>query len=339
MAIQYLETIKPNSASVRVKKVYEDLQNEMGDVVEPISLHAILPDVLEQIWGILRETLLVDDQLNRSQKEAIAAAVSHSNRCTYCVDAHTIMLIGLKDKAIADAILKDNPQALENGLVKDLILWSLNSKEAVSHATKNPPFDLSFAPEAIGTLVLFNYLNRVVTIFLGKTILPLNVQFLKGMMRGVAAKMFSKVLASEKKKGEFKEFDPTHAELQWASKNSRIYSKFYSFHQQIDMEMKRFFPKEIIEFVKAHIDDWNGKNDLNPGKLEQITAHLPVELRPIARMLYLTCFDPFRIQKSQIEQILIRNNENDKALLTAVSWASFMMSCKIGKELYKAFEQ
>lgn len=141
MAIHYIDSISKQDATGRIQQVYQELKDEMGEVVEPISLHAILPNLLEYVWGILRETVLVEDQLNRSQKEAIAAAVSVSNNCTYCVDAHTIMLIGLEDKVIANAISRNNPQEIPDEFTRSLVVWSLNTKAFSSREIANPPFE------------------------------------------------------------------------------------------------------------------------------------------------------------------------------------------------------
>jgi len=75
MAIFHIDSIRPNQAKGEVKQVYDALKSEMGDVVEPIALHALIPELLKCNWGILREALLVEDQVKRKYKEAIASAI------------------------------------------------------------------------------------------------------------------------------------------------------------------------------------------------------------------------------------------------------------------------
>src|SRR5262245_46071589 len=70
------------------------VERDFGAFVPPLALHASVPSVLAACWAMLREAL-VTVHVERARKEAVAAAVSRANACTYCVDAHTAAMHAL----------------------------------------------------------------------------------------------------------------------------------------------------------------------------------------------------------------------------------------------------
>lgn len=338
MAIKFIDSIKPSEATGVVKEVYDQLKSEMGDVVEPISMHALIPDLLTGIWGILRETVLVEDEVERKVKEAVGAAVSSSNECPYCVDAHTIMILGLKDKLVADAIVKKDLNLIKNDKVREIVNWSFNTKNFKSMAVNNPPFPSTHAPEIIGTAVFFHYLNRMVTIFLGSTILPLNINFLKGIMKSMAAKMFSGVLAQKKEAGKVENSSSEIKALYWAQSNARLEHVFSYFFRVVSHLGKKSIPEEVREFMKDQIINWDGGDLLNTRDLDTIVSVITPRNQPLARMLYLTAFSPHRIQEYHFEEFKLFYNGKDDHILSALSWASWISAVKIGDRLGVKFK-
>jgi len=333
MAIKYIKSIKPGQAKGDVKEVYTQLKEEMGDVVEPISMHAIIPELLGAVWGILRETLVVDDIVDRTTKEAVGASVSSSNECPYCVDAHTIMIIGLQDKDVADAIVKKDLSLIKDEKVRQIVDWSFKSSEI-----NNPPFDAKQSAEIIGTAVFFHYLNRMVTIFLGPTILPLNISFLKGTMKKMAAMMFAGVLKKEKEKGNNVGAYKDVPDLYWAKHNDRVNYVFTYMHHVLTELAKKYVPEEVQVFLKDQIVNWDGSELTNTKDLDKIVSVISKKNQILTKMLYLTAFSPHRIQDYHFEEFNLFYKGQNEAILATLSWASFMTSAKIGDRLGVKFK-
>ena len=336
MAISFIKSIKPSQASGEVKEVYSQLKAEMGDVVEPISLHALIPNLLKGIWGILRETVIIEDATKRKTKEAVGAAVSSSNECPYCVDAHTIMIIGLQDKTVADAIVKRSIEMISDDYVRSVVNWSFNTRNFKSMTVTNPPFTMKEAPEIIGTAVFFHYLNRMVTIFLGPTILPLNINFLKGMMKSMAAKMFAGVLNKEKEGhlgGQLEEVK----ELYWTKSNPRVqyvYTYFYNTVQELGV---KYIPEEVRRLISNEVNNWDGEDLMSTKELDALIDKISTRNQPLARMLYLTAFSPHRIQSYHFNEFKMFYAGKDEQILASLAWASLTASVKIGCRLGDKF--
>lgn len=338
MAINHIKSIPPKRAEGEVKDVYDQLKSEMGDVVEPISLHAILPDLLKGIWGILRETVIIEDATSRKVKEAVGASVSASNECPYCVDAHTIMIIGLKDKLVADAIVKKDLDLIENDEVRKIVNWAFNTRNFKSMTVNNPPFSSKEAAEIIGTAVFFHYLNRMVTIFLGPTILPLNIHFFKGIMKSMAAKMFSGVLHEDRKEGAKKGNYANIKGLYWASGNPRVEYVFTYFFHVVTELANQHVPQEVRSFIKDQIIDWDGSDLENTKDLDTVVSVVSSQNQPLARMLYLTAFSPHRIQDFHFKEFHMFYKGKDEQILASLSWASLLTSVRIGDRLGVKFK-
>jgi len=338
MGISYIKSIKPSKAEGKVKEVYSQLKSEMGDVVEPIALHAINPDLLEGIWRILREIVVVEDVVDRKVKEAVGASVSESNHCPYCVDAHTIMIIGLQDKLVAEAIVKKDLNMIEDDDLRKIVEWSFNTKKFDSIDVDNPPFSKDKAPEIIGTAVFFHYLNRMVTVFLGDTILPINIGFLKGMMKSMAGKMFAGVLNAKKEAGKIDDGFASVDDLYWAKTNSRVENAFLQFYHSLDTLSREYIPGEVRDFMEDQVAKWDGSDITNIKDSEETIMAISSGNRSLAKILYLTAFAPHRIQSSHFEALEVGSVENDERILVSLSWASLITALKIGSNLGVKFK-
>lgn len=85
--------ISEQEATGKVKEVYEQIQKAFGLPFVPNIFKAMAhnPDLLEANWRRLG-TIMGRGRLDRKTKEMIAVAVSATNNCEYCINAHTAAL-------------------------------------------------------------------------------------------------------------------------------------------------------------------------------------------------------------------------------------------------------
>ncbi|HAA16538.1 MAG TPA: hypothetical protein DCE41_34455 [Cytophagales bacterium] len=337
MSIYHIGSVKPKEASGLVKEVYQELKQEMGDVVEPVSLHALEPTVLREVWGMLREILLIDDHMLRREKEAVAAAVSSSNACPYCVDAHTIMVMGLDDAQTAKAIAKKDLSLITDSPLRGLLEWAFHTRDFDQLRPVENKYLGKALPELIGTVVFFHYLNRMVTLFLGATILPMNVPMMKGMMKKMAAMMFSKVLKTKKEgrtlaDGEtldlFQQY-PMH----WANSNTRVHYALAKAQQTTQALAKDYLPEEIRSFVVSQIQAWDGQDLESTREMEAALLKVEEEYRDVARVLLHTAMCDYRVQGKDIQLLKEHFGGKDEAALVLTSWVSMVAAIEIGNRL------
>lgn len=86
--VRYVEPVPYGRSTGVVRRVYLETERDFGMLAPPVALHSPAPALLAAAWELLRATLLVDGETTRAQREAVAAAVSRVNRCPYCVEVH-----------------------------------------------------------------------------------------------------------------------------------------------------------------------------------------------------------------------------------------------------------
>ena len=79
--IHYITPIPQAEAEGLVADVYDQMGRDF-QVVPPITVHSPMPKILAGVWGMVRESMMAGP-VNRSDREAVAAAVSRINKCPF----------------------------------------------------------------------------------------------------------------------------------------------------------------------------------------------------------------------------------------------------------------
>src|SRR5215471_5995524 len=88
--MRYVHAVPRRSATGLVAQVYDMIEEDFFINGSLISRSKV-PPLMAGIWTAGRESVLVDDRLDRTTKEAMNAVLSQVNECPYCGD----MLISL----------------------------------------------------------------------------------------------------------------------------------------------------------------------------------------------------------------------------------------------------
>src|SRR6266508_4326022 len=110
--IKYVKPVQYRSATGLTADIYRQMQADFLPI-PLLTLHSPTPEVLAGVWSILRETLLAGG-VERAQKEVVAAVVSKTNECPFCVDAHRLMLEATSDYDAAGAIMRGDYDSIHD---------------------------------------------------------------------------------------------------------------------------------------------------------------------------------------------------------------------------------
>ena len=108
----------------RVKAVFDDIRaTRQSDFIGNIWQYlALYPDLLEDTWTDIKETMGTESTIPKKYKEMIYAAVSIANGCDYCIHSHTMQAkqAGMSDaehaEMLAIVMLASKTNALLNAL-------------------------------------------------------------------------------------------------------------------------------------------------------------------------------------------------------------------------------
>jgi alkylhydroperoxidase family enzyme len=331
MKIKHINYISERQALQDLKEIYKHIKLNFGTVAEPFVLHSLDAKLTAGIWVLLYETVIISNKVERSLKEAIATCVSEINKCTFCVDAHSIMLFGT-DKKLIDKISKIKNSKIDlDSKTDNIINWALKSNKLDGEVTKIQPFTKEEAEEIIGTVILFNYINRMVAIFAHKT--PLPMSFMKKQMQNIASKfIFNKAILKTKRKGESLKFLTDEYKQKYVDKTinySEIKIALENFSFQIQHNIKDIISEELKLLLEKEAKKLHLLNDsLGKEKLFSFLQKVKNKDRQIAEFCFLVMFSPYKIYEKHIN--FLKQNYNDKEILYISSFCSFIIAENIG---------
>ena len=327
MSIRY---IKPHSSSAGdslSEKVLSQVRKEFGAEVEPFTLHNPVPELLASAWMACRETLLAGEGA-RDAKELVAAAVSDINRCPYCVDAHSIMLL--------ESSGHDYQEALADPNLGKIASWASATRTPDSPILHSPPFLDSEAPAFIGTAVFFHYINRMVTILLGESPLPFSSGLPKKVSLHLAAWFFGGAIRLAKVPGASLDLLPEAAlpkDLSWAKASLPIAGAFARFVNAVEHGGVRSLSEDVRAAVSTSAGNWDGSNPaMNDVWFENKIAHLQSEDKAAGKLAFLTAFAPYKVDEKCVRAFSERF-PGDDILISALAWSSFTAARRIGSWL------
>jgi AhpD family alkylhydroperoxidase len=332
--LRYVAPVPPDCATGQVAEVYRQVERDFGMLAPPVALHAPAPGVLAASWMMLRETLLAG-LADRPGKEAVAAAVSIGNACPYCVQVHTSMLHGLVRSHDAAAIESGQVTSIQDARIRGLAAWASATGASATGPGPGQPFPPAHRADYIGVAVTFQYLNRMVNIFLGDPPLP---SALPAAARGAAmrlmGRMFRPLTTKPHPNGASLDLLPEAAlpsDLSWASASPAIAGAFARAAAAIEEAAAAAVPPPVRDLVFSEVGERGARLPPPPGRawLEEAVAGLTEAHRPPARLALLTALASYQVTGSDIEQARQRGLD-DAALIGLTAWASLTAARRAG---------
>jgi AhpD family alkylhydroperoxidase len=295
-----------------VAEVYRRMETDFGMLAPPIALHAAAPLLLAGAWCVFRETMLPVVRVERVAKEAVATAVSRSNRCPYCVEVHETTLAGLAGPDEAGTLAR----------------WAREGGES--------PFAADQGPELIGTAVVFHYLNRMVNVFVDESPLARTPGLLRPVARRGAQRLMGALTRPIRRPGTSLDLLPPASGRPapaWAADQPHIADALRRTFAVVDAEADRLVPTEVRALVTHRIAD----ADPGPGLLdarqwlERRVNDLPVDCRAAGRLALLTVWASYRVTDELVAEV--RRGHDDATVLTLTAWAGWQAARDAGEAL------
>jgi AhpD family alkylhydroperoxidase len=183
MAYRFFTPPPARQATGPVAEIYRQLREDFIGPAPTFRALSVAPDLLTATWALMREALLAGDA-DRVEREVVAASVSRANRCRFCVDAHVTMLHALDAHDLAEVIASGGtPSSARHAA---LVAWA--------EASRNPRaarWAHSYGPELTGTLLAFQFINRIVSALLTPDLLPAGLQRLPAV-RSAGGRLYAR---------------------------------------------------------------------------------------------------------------------------------------------------
>lgn len=268
----------------------------------------------------------------RDIKEAIAVAVSKINSCPFCVDAHSAMLLAAGNKEVADKITGDRTTEIADGRMRAMVEWTLATRSPGSPALMNRPFSEQLAAEVIGTVVINNYINKMMDVLLNQSFIPRNRPIKNALLKAGAIYLSATVRRS-KKAGEALRFLPEASlpdNLRWAEPNPTIRRAFACLAAAVNEAGERVLDEKTRDAIRGYLAAWDGKDPgMSRSWADQASAKLTGSSQIAAKLALLTAVAPYQVDQELVQTFRSAYPE-DTQLLHVLSWSSFAAACTIG---------
>jgi AhpD family alkylhydroperoxidase len=329
--INYVTIVSPKAARGVVGEVYGQVKREIGRLVEAVTMFSPDTEVLVSSWAAFREPLLASGRASRMSKEAVAATVSRLNECPYCVDAHTIMLYGGGAGNFATQLLGGLSAGQLDTEFRDLSRWA-EETSCADTATATPPFAADRAPELIGVLVYFHFLNRMINVVLTGTFLP-GPPGAKKVARRVGGRVMKRNITAKLEPGRAPGLTgglPLPADLSWAAPSAPIADAFAMLASATETAVRRSTSPAVREAVERAIAAWRGGSPgVGASWVREPMSGLPDEDRPAARLALLSALAPYQVTEQDVLAFRAAH-PSDAELVGLLSWSTFLAARRIG---------
>lgn len=331
--------VDPNVGDPRAVETVGQIRRDFGLLVPPFRLHLPAPGVLAACWAILREPTC-GALVERDTKEAVAAAVSASNTCPYCVDVHTTMLHALGGRKPAAAIASGALDDIADPDLRGVVEWARATRQPQAPILEQRPFPDDHAPELIGVAVAFHYINRMVNIFTVDSPFPVTAPKAKPVARRIGSPLFRTLLLRRKvTPGASLDLLPAAAlpdDLEWAAPDPVIAAAFAGAAAAFDDAGRRALSSGVRELVSDRLHAWSGEAaGISRGWVESAVEPLPESQRPLGRLVLLVAFASHQVDTDVVDKARPRPGPaGDETLVAAAAWASFAAARRIGSWLH-----
>ncbi|MFC5183284.1 carboxymuconolactone decarboxylase family protein [Actinomadura harenae] len=325
--VRHVRPVPAGSAQGLVAEVYDQLEGDFGMLAPPVALHSPAPRVLAASWTTLRETLLAGTT-RRADREAVAAAISASNSCPYCVEVHTSTLRALSPGRDAPAPAPDGNGRADGPARLPSAAWALQERPARYTAEE--------AAELAGVAVTFQYLNRMVNVFLEDSVLPSEVPAaLRGPLSGRIGRFLRPNAHVEpgRSLGLLPEA-VLPADMAWAAGSPTVADAYARAASAVDAAGRRVVPRPVRDLVEDALDAWDGTPPpMGRAWVREATAGLGADLAPVAVLTLTTAMASYQVAPSDVAAFR-EIRPDDRALVEAAAWASMTAARRLGARLW-----
>jgi AhpD family alkylhydroperoxidase len=338
--MQYLSTVRRPPAETLVGHIYRQIKQEFGVIADPFRLHASVPEALAGVWSVTRE-IGTARQVPWPVKEAVAAAVSQSNVCPYCVEIHAAVASVHTDQPLAPLLTQGRTADISDPSLRAVVTWAQATRTPGSALLLEPPFTAEQAPEMIGTAVVYHYINRMVQVFLPESLLPSVVRggWVGRMIWRLVGQKLARSRTQERSAGASLHLLPAAdlpAECSWAASSPTISRAFAGWAAVMERIGTEVLTPQVRALVMEYLQAWQGETPpLSRVWVNRSVEDLPEADYAAATLALLTAVAPHQID-AEVIQAFRGQQGTDAQLVGVVAWASFQATRRIAAWLQAA---
>lgn len=338
--MRYVDAVPRRDADGVVAEAYRQISEDFF-INGSLTSRSRVPNLLAAIWVAGRETILVDDKLDRTTKEAMTATLSGINDCPYCGDMLVSLVHAGERPEDAMQILNEQEEAIGDPVLRDRLAWVKAVASPGSELPTVVPFSDDQLPEAIGSIMAMSDVNRFSHVVMAGSPVsePLGISHIK--------RWALRIFGNELKATHSDPLVPGRAlallpqaelpdDMHWASANPRVADAVARWAAAVEKEAEGVISQAIKKCVHQSLSVWKGElMPLSRSWVEDEVSGLSGEEKAIARFALLLAKASYQIDDALVEALL--GSERDQIrFIRILAWSSFTASRYVANRIARA---
>ncbi|MHC5109255.1 MAG: carboxymuconolactone decarboxylase family protein [Planctomycetota bacterium] len=325
--MSYVSAVPANKATGLTREVYDMIQRDFF-VNGSLTSRSKVPQLMASIWTIGRESMLVDDHIDRTTKEAICAVTSTINDCPYCGDMLVSLVHAGDERAAAEALHDNQLQDVKDPHLRAQLAWVEAAVKSGEHPLPDLPFTDEQMPELLATIMSMSDINRFSHVVMEGS--PVNA----GRLQGLALRLFGNELRVTKqtpaRAGEALRLLPRAElpnDLRWARPNERIADALARYVDTVERITADVIPDDARGCVEASLSEWkNEQMPLSAAWADDEVEHLTGDSRHIAKLAIMLAKAPYQVTKKTVEPLA---HYDEQKFIKVLAWCSYIGSRRL----------
>jgi AhpD family alkylhydroperoxidase len=325
--MRYVSAVPTRQAEGLTRQVYDMIREDFFKNGS-LTSRSKVPELMAAIWTGGRESMLVEDNVDRTTKDAICAVLSQINDCPYCEDMLVSLVHAGGAHDAASDILAQNDLASADAVLRNRLEWVRSIATPGVEAISPAPFTAEQLPEVFGTLMGMSDINRFSHVVMADS--PVSTPFGLQAIKAGALRLFGGELEVTRRKP----LEPGRAipllpsaplpdDMQWARANPRVADAVSRWAAAVQREAAGVISPEVKRAVGASLGNW--RSELMPISRSWVNADIEGLWgtdRAIARLAIVLAKAPYQVDEKMAEAVL--DDDPDEARFVRIlAWASF----------------
>jgi hypothetical protein len=325
--MRYVSVVPARQATGLTRRVYEMIREDFFRNGS-LTSRSRVPDLMAAIWTLGRESMLVEDRVDRTTKDAMSALLSQINDCTYCEDMLISLVHAAGDHEAAGDIFEGTGFDASSELLRRRLEWLRSVATACEDDIPETPFTEEQMPEIIGTLMGMTDINRFSHVVMEDS--PVGTPFGLRSIKAWALRAFGAELRVTRSRplvpGRALELLPPAElplDMRWAEPNPRVAAAVSRWVTTVEREGAKVVSPEARQVVHEALSRWNGEvMPLSGGWIDDEVGGLAGRDESIARLAVVLAKAPYRVTGKMVADVMDEERDEER-FVRILAWSSF----------------